>query len=311
MDNENLGQDVVHPETDDLNQADKEAQLLSQFLMPKNAVAPEEKAPDNRQAEAEESDAEVKAEDKTEYYTAEEIASEGIEKLDPKKIPAELMPFYKSMLKDYTKKTMAVAEEKKRLAEEAKPKLPEDPPEVKAQKRAAELRKQFKDRYNTDYELWNEDHQVLMSELVAETKVSQDKQQTEFQSAVEKWSELQATVQSDPEILQFALHKVSALITNDETMRKGLNLSASLQKAIENPNLLQPKEVQDLHRWMQTEIKKEYYAQKAKPKETRATVLDNAGTPAPKIQKPLTAKDIQRLEPEQQARLLWERFGQK
>lgn len=54
-----------------------------------------------------------------EYYTKEEIQKIGIDKLDPKKIPEELVPFYKSMQADYTRKTQKLAEERRKL-EEAK-----------------------------------------------------------------------------------------------------------------------------------------------------------------------------------------------
>lgn len=49
------------------------------------------------------------------YYTEEEVANIGIEKLDPNRIPPTLVPFYKSMQADYTRKTQAVAQEKKDL----------------------------------------------------------------------------------------------------------------------------------------------------------------------------------------------------
>ena len=47
------------------------------------------------------------------YYTAEEMKELGIDKLDPNKIPPELIPFYKSMQADYTRKTQALAQERK------------------------------------------------------------------------------------------------------------------------------------------------------------------------------------------------------
>ena len=47
------------------------------------------------------------------YYTAEEMKELGIDKLDPNKIPPELVPFYKSMQADYTRKTQALAQERK------------------------------------------------------------------------------------------------------------------------------------------------------------------------------------------------------
>ena len=49
------------------------------------------------------------------HYSPDEIKELGIEKLDPNKIPPELVPFYKSMQADYTRKTQAVREREKEL----------------------------------------------------------------------------------------------------------------------------------------------------------------------------------------------------
>jgi hypothetical protein len=46
-------------------------------------------------------------------YTPEQIKELGLDKLDPNKLPPELVPFYKSMQADYTRKTQALAEERK------------------------------------------------------------------------------------------------------------------------------------------------------------------------------------------------------
>ena len=48
-------------------------------------------------------------------YTLEEVSATEIDKLDPTRIPAELAPFYKSMLADYTRKTQALSTERKAL----------------------------------------------------------------------------------------------------------------------------------------------------------------------------------------------------
>ena len=56
-----------------------------------------------------------KSEKPKEYYTPEEIRNIGIDRLDPKKIPPELVPFYKSMQGDYTRKTQLLREREKEL----------------------------------------------------------------------------------------------------------------------------------------------------------------------------------------------------
>lgn len=73
-------------------------------------------------------------------YTLEEVHNTEIDKLDPNRIPAELTPFYKSMLADYTRKTQALANEKKaieqRMAElnQPKPVVEQIPEETTPQK---------------------------------------------------------------------------------------------------------------------------------------------------------------------------------
>lgn len=47
-----------------------------------------------------------------EPYTPEEVQELGIERLDPRRIPEELVPFYRSMQADYTRKTQALARER-------------------------------------------------------------------------------------------------------------------------------------------------------------------------------------------------------
>lgn len=49
------------------------------------------------------------------YYMPEEVASIGIDKLDPSKLPIELVPYYKSMQADYTRKSQDVATQRKQF----------------------------------------------------------------------------------------------------------------------------------------------------------------------------------------------------
>ena len=52
-------------------------------------------------------------------YSPEEIADIGIESLDPTRIPPELIPWYKSMLRDYRAKTEQVAREREEIRRQA------------------------------------------------------------------------------------------------------------------------------------------------------------------------------------------------
>ena len=66
---------------------------------------------EGEQPEGEES----QAEGQPKYYTPEEISELGLEKLDPNRLHPELVPFYKSMQADYTRKTQALAEERRAI----------------------------------------------------------------------------------------------------------------------------------------------------------------------------------------------------
>ena len=67
-------------------------------------------------------------------YTPDEIRDIGLDKLDPKRIPPELVPFYKSMQGDYTRKTQSLREKEKELeALRAQPPQPQTQQPVQPQ----------------------------------------------------------------------------------------------------------------------------------------------------------------------------------
>lgn len=77
----------------------------------------EEEAQEKATATEQEAEDNTTVEPENKYYTLDEIKELGIDKLDPKKIPEELVPFYKSMQADYTRKTQKVADIKKKALE--------------------------------------------------------------------------------------------------------------------------------------------------------------------------------------------------
>ena len=84
-------------------------------------------------------------EENLEPYTPEEVQELGIERLDPRRIPEELVPFYRSMQADYTRKTQAIARERQQPMEPQE-KRPEPSPmdlvshvETVAKARACEM----------------------------------------------------------------------------------------------------------------------------------------------------------------------------
>ena len=75
---------------------------------------------------------------KVEYYTPEEIRDIGIDKLDPKKIPPELVPFYKSMQGDYTRKTQLLKEREKELEAQRMAAVQQEPQQPQLSEREAQ-----------------------------------------------------------------------------------------------------------------------------------------------------------------------------
>ena len=67
-------------------------------------------------------DGELVVPEQPQTYTAKEIEDVGFDKLDPKRLPKDLVPFYKSLQADYTRKTQALAEQRKNLS------VPEETP---------------------------------------------------------------------------------------------------------------------------------------------------------------------------------------
>lgn len=64
-----------------------------------------------------------------------EVAAQGFERLDPKRIPEELIPYYKSMQADYTRKTQQVAQQRRELEQLQK--------EVQEQVKLAEMQANY------------------------------------------------------------------------------------------------------------------------------------------------------------------------
>ena len=112
-------------------------------------------------------------EEKPNYYTPEEIQEIGIDKLDPNRIPPELLPWYKSMQADYTRKTQALAEER-RVLEKVLDKALSHP----------ELAKQFM----SDPELIAavQNHPELAGKLQAVSQMAQPEQQNPIKSIAEQ-----------------------------------------------------------------------------------------------------------------------------
>ena len=81
--------------------------------------------------EDDEPDDTPKKEQAPEKYTAQQLKDLDFEDLDPKKIPEEMLPWYRSMQGAFTRKMQKLAEKEKGLAQEQPPKQEEQTPDVK------------------------------------------------------------------------------------------------------------------------------------------------------------------------------------
>lgn len=141
------------------------------------------------------------------FYTPDEIKEIGIDKLDPNKIPPELVPFYKSLQADYTRKTQDLAQKNKDVeAELAKinqtqqPQIPtQEQPQVDPK---VAQRQYYENVYNLakgnveqalgeQFDEINPLHLSALADEVASIKayvVQQQMEQRQLQSVLNKYS---------------------------------------------------------------------------------------------------------------------------
>ena len=218
-----LQQEQEQPATES-TEVTTEQDTLRQFWN-EGGLSEEGEQPEGQQEGVEQpAEQEEQAQEQQQYYTPEEIRELGLEKLDPNRLPPELVPFYKSMQADYTRKTQALAEERKaieRVLDKAlsHPELARefmnDPelvglaqrhPEL-AQKLQAvsqmaqpeqqdpyssiaqEAAKEFKERYGEDFDPLDEKHvaafQAIIAQKVAEKTIEQTFER-QLQAVLEK-----------------------------------------------------------------------------------------------------------------------------
>ena len=101
------------------------------------------------------------------FYTLDEMKSLDPEQLDTSRIPLEVMPIYKSLQGNYTRKYMEIAEERKRLTEE---------------KRLAESKPAEPSKPKDIYGIFDANPQQIMTELSA--LISQEKASDPFSDKV-------------------------------------------------------------------------------------------------------------------------------
>ena len=147
------------------------------------------------------------------YYTQDEIKELGIDKLDPNKLPPDLVPFYKSLQADYTRKNQAVAEQRKFLEQQmlqSQYQQPQAQQPPMQQQTPEQVRMQYYEQlYNVakqevdssfkqagiEFDEFNPMHQAALADAVANIKVHMIQQQ-QYQSGIQN---LMNNYQSDPD----------------------------------------------------------------------------------------------------------------
>lgn len=144
-----------------------------------------------------------------EFYTPEEIQQIGIDKLDPNKIPPELVPFYKHMQADYTRKTQELSNKSKdletKIAELNNPK-PQEAPKVEVPTQQVDPTQQQRQYYEHVFNIARENvekalgqpfdeistlHQVALADEVASIKayvVQEQMRQQQLNQVIGKYS---------------------------------------------------------------------------------------------------------------------------
>lgn len=104
------------------------------------------------------------------YYSPEEVRSSDFEKLDPARIPSELLPWYKSMQAGFTRKTQELAQQKKAvqdILEQAKGSTPpptlENPQRVYVEQMTHAARGQVEQYFGQEFDEFNPSHQAAMT----------------------------------------------------------------------------------------------------------------------------------------------------
>ena len=124
-----------------------------------------------------EDDNQDSAPEQPDYHTPEEIRDVGIDKLDPNRIPPELLPYYKSMQADYVRKTQDLATQRKQLEQHTQPQpqpqtqaQPEYNPKAYYEQLYGIAKSSVEKAIGEDYDEFNPLHQTALADEVANIK---------------------------------------------------------------------------------------------------------------------------------------------
>lgn len=134
-------------------------------------------------------------------YTAEEIKRLGLDKLDPNKLPPDLVPYYRSMQADYTRKMQQIAKQRETELQAQPQEAPQADPKqfVAALAQAAKARActmlgvppesfdEFDPQHQTAFAVANHEIQQRLQSM-QEERLGQDRAKTTFQSVVQDFA---------------------------------------------------------------------------------------------------------------------------
>lgn len=168
-------------------------------------------------------------------YTPEEITSTGIDKLDPARLPEELKPYYKSMLADYTRKTQAIAEQKKQAEQVQQPQIEQKQKAIDRilQERAQDIAhvEAILNEGNTGekilYDEWDDGHRYIMKR-VSDYRVMQEQQHNSVISKGERFIQQEKL---DPDFQNMYAHAEKELVALAGSGIEGFNLANRIMEA--------------------------------------------------------------------------------
>ncbi|MDR3563285.1 MAG: hypothetical protein P4N41_16695 [Negativicutes bacterium] len=157
-------------------------------------------------------------------YSPEEVRSADFEKLDPSRIPSELLPWYKSMQAGFTKKTQELAQQRRavqEVLEQAKGGTPavREGQEANQADQAAQLtqaaRGQVEQYFHQKFDEFNPSHQAALTMAVQQIHADVSRAAGRQENLVGLESELRAKDPNFDTIYEFAKSKVTELPYRD------------------------------------------------------------------------------------------------
>lgn len=252
-------------------------------------------------------------------YTPEEIASVGIDKLDPKRLPEAMQPYYKSMLADYTRKTQAIAEQKRQAEQLQQYQKPPEQPKTIDRLRQERLQditavEQILNEGNSgeriEYNQFDDDHAYIMKR-VSDYRVYNERQQS---SVAEANNKLVQREQADPEFSNIVAHAEKELVALAGSSMEGFNMANQILAANQRLEHRQATadDIQLIETfWVNTKTK--YKASKTKPitkvvAPAKAPIAsENTGTPVQQSSekpKKFNVNSVAKMDKNQQANLM-------